>query len=145
MIYQSMIKTVTKYTIKHEYKQNASYKDFYPIIYQQGNTRKTLRLKIDGNEHHVEDYLEGIEVLATMQDTTDCFKFGKTINQYKQVCSSINPASSTASLNKRDSSDIEQYDKETTDDETEVAELNFENQDPDFCRDHSIAQETFRT
>ena len=73
------------YTIKHEEEQNASHNDFYPIICQQGNTRKTLRLKNDGNEHHVEDYLEDNEVLATMQDMTDCFKLGKTINQYKQL------------------------------------------------------------
>ena len=94
------------YTIKHEEEQNASYNDFYPIICQQGKTRKTLRLKNDGNEHHVEDYLEDNEVLATMQYMTDCFKLGKTINQYKQLCSSISPASSTSSLHERDYSDI---------------------------------------
>ena len=44
--------------------------------------RKTLRLKNDGKEPHVEDYLEDNEVLATMQDMTECFKLGKTINQY---------------------------------------------------------------
>ena len=38
------------YTIKHEDEQNASYNDFYPIICQQDNTKKTLRLKNDGNE-----------------------------------------------------------------------------------------------
>ena len=80
-----------------------------------------------------------------MQDMTDCFKLGKTINQYKKLCSSISPASSTSSLNERDYSDIEQYDEESTDDETEIAELNLENQDPDFCRDHSVAHELFRT
>ena len=133
------------YTIKHEEEQNASHNDFYPINCQQGNTRKTLRLKNDGNEHHIEDYLEDNEVLATMQDMTDCFKLGKTINQYKQLCSSISPASSTSSLNKHDYSDIEQYDEESTDDETEIAELNFESQDLDFRRDHSVAHELFRT
>ena len=132
------------YTIKHEEEQNASHNDFYPIICQQGNTRKTLRLKNDGNEHHVEEYLEDNEVLATMQDMTDCFKLGKTINQYKQLCSSISPASSTSSLNEHDYSDIEQYDEESND-ETEIAELNFESQDPDFRRDHSVAHELFRT
>ena len=68
-----MIKTVTKctVTIKHEKEQNASNNDFYPIICQQGNTRKTLRLKREGNEHHVENYIEDNEVLATMQKMTD--------------------------------------------------------------------------
>ena len=127
------------YTIKHEEEQNTSYNDFYPIICQQGNTRKTLRPKNDGNEHHVEDYLEYNEVPATMQDMTHSFKLEKTINQYKQLCSSISPASSTSSLNEHDYSDIEQYE------ETEMAEVNIEIQDPDFRRDHSVAHKLFRT
>ena len=80
-----------------------------------------------------------------MHDMTDCFKLGKTINQYKQLCSSISPASSTSSLNEHDYSDIEQYDEESTDDEDEIAELNLEIQDPDFRRDYSVAHELFRT
>ena len=132
------------YTIKREDEQNASYNDFYPIICQQGNARKTLRLKSDGNEH-VEDYLEDNEVLSTMQDMTDCFTLGKTINQYKQLCASNSPASSTSSLNERDYTDIKEYYEKSTDDETEIAELNFESQDPDFRRDHSVAHELFRT
>ena len=107
--------------------------------------RKTLRLKNDGNEHHVEDYLEDNEILATMQDITDCFKLGKTIKQYKQLCSSINLASSSSSLNERDYSDFEQYNQESTDAETGIAELNFESRNPDFRRDHSVAHESFRT
>ena len=110
------------YKIKHEGEQTASYNDFYSIICQQGNTRKNLRLKNNGNEHHFEDYLEDNEVLATMQDMTDCFKLGKTINQYKQLCSSISPSSSTSSLNERDYSHIEQHDEDYTDDETEIAD-----------------------
>ena len=60
------------YTIEHEDEQNASYNNFYPIICPQGKARKTLRLENDENEHHVEDYPEDNEVLATMQDLTDC-------------------------------------------------------------------------
>ena len=59
------------YTIKHEDEQDASFNDFYPIVCQYGKTRKTLRHKNDGSEHHVEDYLEDNEVLATMQDRQD--------------------------------------------------------------------------
>ena len=129
------------YTLKHEDEQNASYNDFCPIIFQQGYTRKTLRLENDGNEHHVEDYLENHEVLASRQDITDCFKLGKTKNQNKQLCFSISPASSTSSLNKRDYNDFEQYDEESTDDETQIAGLNFESQDPDFRRDHFVTHE----
>ena len=80
-----------------------------------------------------------------MQDMTDCLKLGKTINQNKQLCYSVSPASSTSSLNERDYSEIEQYDGESTADETEIAELNFESEDPDFRRDHSVAHELLRT
>ena len=99
--------------MKHEDEQNASYNNFYPIIRQQSKMSQTLRLKNDGNEHHVKDYLEDNEVLATMQDMTDCLELGKTLTQYKQLCSSISPASSTSSLNQRGYSDIEQYDEES--------------------------------
>ena len=68
---------------------------------------------------------------------TDCFKLGKTINHYKQLCSSISSASSTFSLNEHEYRDIEQYDEESTDDAIEIAELNLEIQDSDFRRDHS--------
>ena len=78
-----------------------------------------------------------------MQDKTDCFRLGKTLSQYKQLCSSISPASSTSSLNERDYSDIELYDEESTDDETEMKELNFESQDLDFPREHSVVYESF--
>ena len=131
--------------MKYEDEQNPSYNKFYPIMCQQGNTRKTFRFENDGNEQHVEDYLEDNEVLATTQDMTDCFKFRKTINQYKLRCSTISPATSTSSLNQRDYIDIEQYDEESTDNETNKAELNFENQDLDFRRHHSVAHESFRT
>ena len=43
------------FTIKLEDDENASNKDLYPIICQNGNTRRTLRLKNDGIEHHVDD------------------------------------------------------------------------------------------
>ena len=131
-------------TIKHEDEQNASNNDLYPVICQQGKTRKTLRLRNDGNELFVEDFLEDNEVLATMQDITDCFKLGRTKNQYKQFCSSISPSSSTSSLNERDYSDFEQCDEKRIDDETEIAELNFESQELDFRRDHSVAHKLFR-
>ena len=80
-----------------------------------------------------------------MQDMTDCFNFGKTMNQYRQLCSRISPSSGTYIPYERDYSDIEQYDEKSIDDETEIAELIFENQDPDFRRDHSIGHESFRT
>ena len=77
------------YTIKHEDNHDTSWNDFFPIICQQGTERQTLRLKNDGDEHHIEDYQEKNEVLATMQYISDRFKLGKTIKQYKQLCLKI--------------------------------------------------------
>ena len=133
------------YTIKPQDEQNTSFNVFYPTICQQRKTKKTFRLKNDGNEQHAEDCNEDNEVLATMQDMTDCFKHGKTINQYKQLCSNISPASRTAGLKGGDYSDIEQYDEQSTDDETEIPKLNFESQGLDFHRDQSVAHELFRS
>ena len=133
------------YSFKHEEDQNASYNNFYPIICQQSETRRSLRLGNDGKEHHVEGHLEDNEVPATMQDMTDCFKLGKTLNQYKQLCSNISPASCTSSHYERDYSDFGQYDGESRNDETEITKVNFENQHPDFRVNHSVAHESFRT
>ena len=147
MIYHFTIKTVTKFTTPSNKKINKTHLITIstPSFANKVKQGRNLRLKNDRNEHHVEDYLEDNEVLATMQDMTDCFKLGKTINQYKQLCSSISPASSTPSLNVLDNSDIEQYGEESTDEEAEIAGLNIENQDPDFRRDHSVGHESFRT
>ena len=79
-----------------------------------------------------------------MQDMTDRFRLRKTINQYKQLCSSISPASNTSCPNERDYSDIEQNEEESTDDKTKKAELVFQSQDPDIRRNHSVAHESFR-
>ena len=82
VIYHSMIKTVSKYTILSSTMTNKTHLIRTSTL-SSGNKliRERLGLKNDGNEHHVEDYLEDNEVLATMQDMTDCFKLGKTINQ----------------------------------------------------------------
>ena len=80
-----------------------------------------------------------------MQDRADCFELGKTINQYKQFCSRISPASSISSPNQRDYSDFEQYDEESTDEETEIAELKFKSQDTNFRSARSVAHKSFCT
>ena len=76
---------------------------------------------------------------------TDCFRLGKTIDQYKQLCSNISLASSTSSLYGGNYSDIEQYDEESTEEETEIAEFNFESQESDVHGDHSVAHKWFHT
>ena len=79
------------YTIKHEDSQDISCNDFFPIICKQGNDRQILHLKNDGDEQHIEDYMEDNEDVATMQDMADSFKLGKTINHYKRLYSDVCP------------------------------------------------------
>ena len=76
---------------------------------------------------------------------TDCFKLRKAIQENRQLCSRISPASSISSFHEWDCSDIEQYNKKSAADETDIAEFRFENEDPDFFRDNSVAHESFRT
>ena len=78
-----------------------------------------------------------------MQDVTDCSKL-EIINQDKHICSSITPGSSISSLKKRDCIDIELNNEEYTDDETEIAELIFQSQGPDFRSCLLVAPDTFR-
>ena len=67
--------------IKHEDSHDISSHDLFPIICQHGNDRQILHLKNDGDKQFFEDCIEDNEVLALMQDTTDCFKLGKTKHQ----------------------------------------------------------------
>ena len=105
-----MIRTTTKCTTTSSTKMNKTHlittstlSSAYKVIRERFldlKTRETnIMLKITSEKN---------EVLATTQAMTHCFKLGKTTNQYKQLCSSIIPASSTCSLNERDYSNIEQ-------------------------------------
>ena len=97
--------------------------------------QKRVRFKNDEIEQHVEDYHGVIENLATMQYMTDSLKLERTINQHIQLCSSISP---TSRVHERDYSEVEQYIEEDTNDNTEIVELNFENQDPNLPKNHSL-------
>ena len=73
------------YNIKHEDEQNTSHNDFCTAL---SSAYKVLRerfldLKITETNIMLKITSKKNEVLATMQDMTDCFKLGKTINQYK--------------------------------------------------------------
>ena len=80
-----------------------------------------------------------------MPDLTDCFKLGKTISQNRQLCSSISPASSISSLNNQEYSDFPKDNGESTAHESEIPELDFESQDPDFPRGYCGAHDLFRS
>ena len=129
------------YTINHEDSQDISCNDFFPIICQHGNDRQILHLKNDGDEQYIEDYFEDNEVLATMQDMTDCFKLGKTINQYKQLCSDVCSYFTNYTIEEETNSEIEEQQDDGYNSDNKIAELNFDQKDSDFLHDFSLANE----
>ena len=59
--------------------------DFDPIHCQQGNNNKVLRLHNDG-ENFTLNSLSNEFPATTIQSATDCFRLGKTINQFRRLC-----------------------------------------------------------
>ena len=121
---------------------------FYPILCQQGDERRALHFKNDGDEQLlevIENYCADDEIAVTMQDIGDCFKLGKTINQYKQLCSDTSPTYSLSDVSEANNYDAIIYDNDyTSDDDVEIAALHMDQKDPQFVHDHSSAKEAFR-
>ena len=76
-----------------------------------------------------------------MQDMTDCFKLGKTINQYKRFCSDVCPYFSNYTIEEETYSGIEEQQDDSYNSENGVAELNFDQKDSEFLHDFSLAYE----
>ena len=108
------------------------------------NDRQILHLKNDGDEQYIEDYFEDNEVLATIQDMADCFKLGKTINQYKRLCSDVCPYFTNYTIEEETYSEIEEQQDDGYNSDNEVAELNFDQKDSEFLHDFSLANESIR-
>ena len=73
------------YRIQHDDIPNDTCNDFCPIHCQQGNDNKVLRFHNDG-ENATLNSLSNEFPTATIQSTTDCFRLGKTINQFRRLC-----------------------------------------------------------
>ena len=115
--------------------------DFYPIHCKQGNDNKVLRLHID-RESFTLIKLSNELSIATIQAATDCFRLGRTINQFRRLClpstqslSSVEDSeptySSTKSLNVREDNNAfdetqDDEDDATTDDDEDnlICEIN---------------------
>ena len=80
------------YKINHEDSSDEHCNDFYPIRCQRGKDQKILRLLNDG---------ENFALISISTDFTtpsvwlsvDCFRMGKTLNQFRRSCRSPSPAS----------------------------------------------------
>ena len=112
------------YTIEHNDDGQCGSNDFFPILCQRGKDQRLLHLKNDGEEHEVEHYENQKTVMATRQDIADCFKLGKSINQYKNLCLPSYKMQCEPEYSRID-----------------VAELHFSSGDHEFYRDESTAKE----
>ena len=82
------------YQIQHDDNPNDTCNDFNPINCQQGINKKVLRLNIDG-ENFTLNSLSNEFPTTTIQSATDCFRLGRTINQFQRLClPSMQPLSS---------------------------------------------------
>ena len=73
--------------------------------------------------------------MATHQDIADCFKLGKSINQYKNLC-----LPSYKIQCEPEYSRIDEIETNSSDDEEDVAELHLSSVDHEFYRDKSTAK-----
>ena len=73
------------YRIRHDDNPNDACNDFYPIHYQQGNDNKALRLH-NAAENFTLNSLSNEFPTTTVQTATDCFRLGRTINQFRRLC-----------------------------------------------------------
>ena len=73
------------YRIQHDDNPNDTCNNLYPIHCQQGADNKVLRLFIDG-ENFTLNSLGNEFSTTTKQSATDCFRLGRTINQFRRLC-----------------------------------------------------------
>ena len=73
------------YRIQHDDNPNHTGNDFYLIHCQQGNDNKVIRLHNHG-ENFTLNSLSDQFPSTTIQSATDCFRLGKTINQFRCLC-----------------------------------------------------------
>ena len=72
------------YRLQHDDNPNDTFNDFYPINCKQGNDNKVIRLHNDG-EHFTLNSLSHEFPTTTIQSATDCFRLGRTINQFRRL------------------------------------------------------------
>ena len=73
------------YRIQHDDNPNDNCNDFQLIHCQQGNDNKVLRLNNDGENFTLKSISNEIPTTTT-KSATDCFRLGRTINQFRRLC-----------------------------------------------------------
>ena len=77
--------SLVTYRIQHDGNPNDTCNDFYPVHYQQRNDNKVLRFPNDGEKLTLNS-LSNEFPTTTKQSATDCFRLGRTINQFRRLC-----------------------------------------------------------
>ena len=77
--------SLVTYRIQQDDNPNDTCNDFYPIHCQQATDNKVLRLHNNG-ENFTINCLSNEFPTTTKQSATDCFRLGRTINQFRRLC-----------------------------------------------------------
>ena len=73
------------YRIQQDDNPNDTCNNFYPVLCQQGNDNKILRLHNDGETFTLNSLSNNFPA-TTVQSATDCFLLGRTINRFRRLC-----------------------------------------------------------
>ena len=84
------------YKINHDDTSAEKCNDFYPINCQQGKDQKILRLHNDGKNFSLNSISTEFAT-STAQLAADCFRMGRTINQFRRLCRPGSPVSLSSS------------------------------------------------
>ena len=88
------------YKISHDDTSTESCNDFFPIHCQQGKDQKILRLHNDGENFSLNSISTEFAT-SSIQLAADCFRMGRTINQFRRLCrpgSAVSLSSSESSI-----------------------------------------------
>ena len=97
--------TPVTYQIQHEDNPNDNCNVFYPIKYKRGNKEKILRLQNDGEDFTVSSMLDELPIIS-VQQASDCFRMGKFINQFRQICGPETQSSASVNTSNTEYSSI---------------------------------------
>ena len=73
------------YRVQHDEYPKDTCNNFYAIHCQQGQDNKVLRMHNDG-ENFTLNSLSNECLPTTIHSATDCFRLGRTINQFRRLC-----------------------------------------------------------
>ena len=86
------------YKINHGDTTGDTCNDFYPFHCQQGKDQKIRRLYNDGENFSLNSISTDFST-SSVQSAAGCFRMGRTINQFRQLCRPGSPVSPSSSQN----------------------------------------------